>query len=232
MDNQLVYDREIASEFSGLIKEHQQVLNWVGHNKKVLEIACHTGYVTAWLKKQKCDIVGADIYGPALEKAKPYLSRSILGDIEEKEVWQQIETEKYDVVLYMHILEHLVNPEAILKKTKDILNPGGMVIICLPNVSNWCERWDMFMGKFTYTDLGVMDRTHLHFYNYYTAKDFIERSNLKIDAYSGDSWKVRFSLLPQKGRYYFVNKLYNRIVHKYSSPNLTDKVLMYKLTAG
>ncbi len=148
MDNQLAYDRIISNNINDIGKEHKIVLDWVGHNKKVLEVACHTGYVSAWLQRQGCEVTGAEIYGPALEKAKPYLHRSVLGNIEDTEVWSDIAKEKYDVVLYMHILEHLVNPDEILKKTQDILTPGGNVIICLPNISNWENRWEIFKGDF------------------------------------------------------------------------------------
>jgi 2-polyprenyl-3-methyl-5-hydroxy-6-metoxy-1,4-benzoquinol methylase len=202
----------------------------VGFDKKVLEIACHTGYISAWLQKRGCQVTGAEIYAPALEKAKPYLHRYILGNIEEEKIWQEVEQEKYDVVLFMHILEHLVNPEVILQKTKTCLKDGGEVIICLPNVSNWEDRLNMFKGNFEYTDIGVMDKTHLKFYNYFTAMEFISKAGFSIKEYCGDSWKIRFKIFPEVKFFSFINDYFNRFIHKIAGPNLTDKVTMFRIT--
>lgn len=237
MDNQLLYDREIPIRYEDLNNEHKKVLAWVGENKKVLEVACHTGYFSAWLKKQGCEVTGVEIYEPAIEKAKPYLSKWILGNIEHSEVWQVVAEEKYDVVLYMHILEHLMNPEEILRKTRELLNRGGKVIICLPNISNWVNRWEMFKGNFTYTETGVMDRTHLRFYNYYASIAMIQRCGFKLEEYSGDSWKVAFNLFRnnQIRKFWGVNRLnwyFNKMIYKYFRPNFTDKVLMLKLVVA
>jgi len=35
----------------------------------------------------------------------------------------------------------------------------------VPNIVNWHSRLTIFFGKFEYSDSGVFDRTHLHFYN-------------------------------------------------------------------
>lgn len=228
MHNELLYDRKIPA-IGEENPEHKAVLRWVGDNKKVLETACHTGYFSALLKRQGCDVIGAEIYEPALEKAKPYLSRAISGNIEDEKVWSEISSEKYDVVLYMHILEHLVNPEEILEKTKDILNPNGFVIICLPNVSNWQDRWNMFRGKFNYTETGVMDRTHLKFYNYNSSIELIKKCSFEPIEYCGDSWKVTFRISSKLNRFGNINKRYNRFIHRHFKPNITDKVLMWKI---
>jgi 2-polyprenyl-3-methyl-5-hydroxy-6-metoxy-1,4-benzoquinol methylase len=235
MDNQLLYDREVPLKYDDLNDEHKVVLDWVGKNKKVLEFACHTGYFSAWLKKQGCEVTGAEIYAPALERAERYLTRSILGNIETDEVWQLVAEEKYDKVLYMHILEHLVDPEEILLKTKDLLKPGGQVIICLPNISNWVSRWEIFKGNFTYTDTGVMDKTHLRFFNYYTTSAMLERCGYKIEEYCGNSSKVAYNLFRGKrlARNRVINRLnwlFDKVIHKYARPNFTDKVLMFKVS--
>ncbi|GAA4452918.1 methyltransferase domain-containing protein [Rurimicrobium arvi] len=231
MDNQLAYDRPIVEDFNRLSSEHKKVIEWVGHGKQVFEAACHTGYISAWLQKNGCIVTGAELFEPALEKARPFLKSAILGDLESEEVWAQISRDQYDVVLYMHILEHLVNPEKVLERTRDILKPGGSVIICLPNVSNWSDRWKMFRGHFEYTDVGVMDKTHLKFYNYFTAPKMIESCGFTVKEYCGDSWKVRFNILPETNRFFSrINDHFNRVMHYFLSPNMTDRVGMYLIT--
>jgi 2-polyprenyl-3-methyl-5-hydroxy-6-metoxy-1,4-benzoquinol methylase len=227
MDNKLVYD-EIASHTKQLLPEHKKVIDWVGKDKKVLEVACHSGYVSARLQQNNCKVTGVEIYEPALKKAKPYLYKSVLGDIEKEETWNKLSDEKFDVILFMHILEHLIDPETILVKSKLLLNENGSVIICLPNINNWVNRWDIFKGNFNYTSDGVMDKTHFKFYNFFTAKKMIEAAGYNLLEYSGVSWKVRFQIVPNRwiGRKF--NDFYTSLLHKILSPNLTDKIIMFK----
>lgn len=239
MDNQLLYDRPILKDFEQLSDEHKKILSWVGRKKKVLETACHSGYFSYWLRNFDCDVTGLEIYEPALNKAKPFLSRSILGDIEQDSTWRLLASERFDIVLFMHLLEHLVTPERILEKTKEILKPGGSVIICLPNISNWVTRWEIFTGRFNYTETGVMDRTHLRFYNFFTAQEMIEKCGYKVEEYYGGAWKVKFRIFPNiMGLWRLnnlriisvINKVYSRIICSLFGPNLTDKVLVYKVS--
>lgn len=228
MDNSLVYDREIAYSFNQLHPEHKQVLEWVGSGKKVLEVGCHTGYFSCWLTKNNCQVTGTDIFEPALERAKPYLYKSVAGNIEDENVWPEIAEEKYDVILFMHILEHLVNPNNVLAKAKGLLNAGGIVIICLPNINNWEDRWKIFKGQFAYTDTGVMDKTHLRFFNYYTSQEMIVKSGYQVTGYSGKSWKAAFEIVPNKRLIWRLNLYLTKIFHRYGTPNLVNKVLMFK----
>jgi 2-polyprenyl-3-methyl-5-hydroxy-6-metoxy-1,4-benzoquinol methylase len=227
MDNKLVYD-EIASHTKQLLPEHKKVIDWVGKDKKVLEVACHSGYVSAHLQQNNCKVTGVEIYEPALKKAQPYLFKSVLGDIEKEETWNKISDEKFDAILFMHILEHLIDPETILVKAKLLLNEKGIVIICLPNINNWVNRWDIFKGNFNYTSDGVMDKTHFKFYNFFTAKKMIEAAGYNVLEYSGVSWKVRFQIVPDRWIARKINDFYTSVLHRILSPNLTDKIIMFK----
>ena len=79
----------------------------------------------------------------------------------------------FDVLIFSHVLEHLINPTEVLYKLLPYLKPNGKIIIALPNIANWRERVKLISGKFEYTDGGVMDKTHLHFYTYYTAPKYL-----------------------------------------------------------
>lgn len=228
MDNKLTYDREVVYEETKLRSEHKQILEWVGKDKKVLEVGCHTGYFSAVLKQKGNKVTGMEIYEPALEKAAPHLEKAVLGNVEDDQVWKEVCTEKFDVILFMHVLEHLVAPEAVLVKFKQLLNESGIIIICLPNINNWSNRLDILKGNFDYTEQGVMDKTHLKFFNYFSARKLVESAGLSVLAYSGVSWRVRFKIIPDRWIARKVNDIYNDFLVKILSPNFTDKVVMYK----
>lgn len=75
----------------------------------------------------------------------------------------------FDLLLFSHVLEHLVDPVMVLQRCLNHLRPGGHVLIAVPNVLEWRTRIQFLRGRFIYTDHGIMDRTHVRFFTYDTA---------------------------------------------------------------
>lgn len=46
----------------------------------------------------------------------------------------------YDCVTMYHSLEHMKNPSVVLKKIRDALNNGGMLLLQVPNIASWQFR--------------------------------------------------------------------------------------------
>ena len=75
----------------------------------------------------------------------------------------------YEAVVCGDILEHLVNPEEQLHRLVSAQQEDCLFIISVPNVANVWIRLKLLLGHFDYSDRGILDRTHLHFF---TLKDF------------------------------------------------------------
>ncbi|WP_066063473.1 bifunctional 2-polyprenyl-6-hydroxyphenol methylase/3-demethylubiquinol 3-O-methyltransferase UbiG [Frankia sp. EI5c] len=86
----------------------------------------------------------------------------------------------FDLVVLSHILEHLVEPAALLAEACRVLSPGGRILVALPNVAHYRERAAHLLGRFDYTETGVMDVTHLRFFTVRTARRLLEDSGLEI----------------------------------------------------
>jgi 2-polyprenyl-3-methyl-5-hydroxy-6-metoxy-1,4-benzoquinol methylase len=61
-------------------------------------------------------------------------------------------------------LEHLRDPDVVLRRALAALRPDGQVIISVPNVANNFVRLAVLFDQFGYADRGIMDRTHLRFF--------------------------------------------------------------------
>jgi 2-polyprenyl-3-methyl-5-hydroxy-6-metoxy-1,4-benzoquinol methylase len=229
-EENLQYKHDIDSS-KNLPKEWKIILNWVSNNKMVLEIGCHTGDLSRLLKESGCSVTGIEINSKALEKAKPFLTEAVSGDIESAQTWNSIEGKKFDVILFEHVLEHLTNPWQILNNSKNYLAKDGMVIIALPNISNAHSRFDMFFGKFAYEDIGVMDKTHLRFFNQKTARELIAQAGMKVDDYESymcvNPVREFIDHLPVLTHLRF---MFRKNISRSSlfSPNLTDVVMLLK----
>jgi SAM-dependent methyltransferase len=94
--------------------------------------------------------------------------------------------QKYDCIIFSHVLEHTMQPLMVLKHYLQWLRPGGKVIIALPNVLFFKNRWQLLRGNFKYDPQGgFMDSTHLRFFDFDTAKALAENAGLTIENANG-----------------------------------------------
>ncbi|TMB98843.1 MAG: methyltransferase domain-containing protein [Chloroflexi bacterium] len=144
---------------------HAQLLLLTGENKKVLEVGPATGYLTELLKGRGCRVAGLEIDPAAAEIARQFCERMIVGDIEALDLVATFGEDKFDVVMFGDVLEHLIDPKTVLMKMRGLLAPGGRIVASVPNVAHGSVRLALLRGDFHYTELGLLDRTHLRFFN-------------------------------------------------------------------
>lgn len=71
---------------------------------------------------------------------------------------------RYDRIIFADVLEHLVNPTEVLQLYSRHLVENGTVVISVPNIAHVTVRLQLLLTRFNMTNLGILDRTHLHFY--------------------------------------------------------------------
>lgn len=134
-------------------------------NIKVLEIGCDMG-ATLYDIKQK--MPGAELYGCELNKAAArvagYFSNTVVGNIEEGRL--PFQEGFFDYIIFGDVLEHLRDPKAALIYVKKLLGSGGKVVASIPNLMNISVIMELLKGNFTYTETGLLDKTHIHFFTY------------------------------------------------------------------
>ena len=90
--------------------------------------------------------------------------------------------ESFDVVLFADVLEHTPNPGETLRKFLPYLNDQGTVVVSVPNVRHHSVVLPLLLkGEWTYTDEGILDRTHLHFFTRTSLRQMICGAALTID---------------------------------------------------
>lgn len=71
---------------------------------------------------------------------------------------------KFDIILLLDVLEHTSEPAELLKAALSLLNPGGLLLISVPNIAHWSVRGMLLFGIFDYQERGILDKTHLRFF--------------------------------------------------------------------
>jgi SAM-dependent methyltransferase len=85
----------------------------------------------------------------------------------------------YDALLFLDVLEHLVNPWHALTTATRVLRPGGVVHVVVPNVAHVSVVRRLLSGRFEYADIGTMDRTHLRWFTRSSLKTCLEQAGLE-----------------------------------------------------
>lgn len=97
---------------------------------------------------------------------------------------------KFQMILALDILEHLLDPWAMAKRLANSLDEGGYMVVSIPNIRNFHASVPLlFQNKWNYQDDGILDRTHLRFFVRSTAIDLIEQTGLKITKIAATSSK-------------------------------------------
>jgi ubiquinone/menaquinone biosynthesis C-methylase UbiE len=101
-------------------------------DKKVLDIACGTGYGLAFLKSTAKSVTGVDVDAVAAKQALSECdakARVLLGDGTNLPFID----ESFDVVTSFETLEHLFERKLFLSELKRVLKPNGLLILSTPN---------------------------------------------------------------------------------------------------
>jgi 2-polyprenyl-3-methyl-5-hydroxy-6-metoxy-1,4-benzoquinol methylase len=94
---------------------------------------------------------------------------------------------RFDVVMFADVLEHMVEPENALRATVKALAQGGIVVASIPNVRHWrAVVWPLMRhGAWTYTETGILDRTHLRFFTRRSMCDFFTNNGWSVESVTG-----------------------------------------------
>jgi 2-polyprenyl-3-methyl-5-hydroxy-6-metoxy-1,4-benzoquinol methylase len=159
---------------------HYYARRLVGCNHDVLDIGCGEGFFAAELKQDGNRVVGVDAIPSAQQHEA--LEQFITADLNAgaAAILKGLGTKRFDRVLLLDVLEHLVEPERLLAQVSGALKTNGRVVVSLPNVANISVRLALLFGNFTYTERGILDRTHLHFYTRKTARALLESAGWEI----------------------------------------------------
>ncbi len=130
----------------------------------VLDLGCAAGVLGKLLMEsgRLGAIDGVELFPSAAMEAAKHYRKVHLGDIE---AMQFDYLSEFDYVVCGDILEHLKDPYTVLTKIHSWLKPGGMILVCLPNVRSYRVLTKLvFFGEWEYVSAGILDRTHLRFF--------------------------------------------------------------------
>lgn len=157
----------------------------------LLDLPCGDGTLTALFTDRFKRVVGVDASSTHLEKAKSRLPKvdfhhSLIEDLKLDE--------KFDTVTMLNVLEHVIDPIAVLKKAASFLNKNGVMLVHVPNAQAVNRKIAVLMGTLTSCeelspyDINVVG--HRRSYDLNTLADDIKASGLKLLSTGGVFYKM------------------------------------------
>lgn len=144
---------------------HSLVADLVGRGKSVLDVGCWTGDLGRALIGRGCQVSGLEVDEEAAELARADLDQVVVADLNSSPTSEHFPPASFDVVIFADVLEHLQDPVAVLADAAALLKPDGRVVISVPNITHGSVRLALLQGRWSYTDTGLLDATHIRFFN-------------------------------------------------------------------
>lgn len=114
----------------------------------LLDFGCGTGHWLVALKEKAKPgqrFIGIDASEGAIAKLSAQGIEAYVGD--DTVLDTELEADSVDVILLTHVIEHVPDPKATLKRLARVLKPGGVIHGVTPNVDAWdVERYGKYWG--------------------------------------------------------------------------------------
>jgi len=157
---------------------HGQLLRWLGSGPmaRVLDVGCSDGTLGALVRQQGHRVDGVDLvkHEHVAERLDSFLEVDLNAGLPDAVPGN------YDRIIAADVLEHVIDPEALLAQLRDRLAPGGEVLVSIPNFGHWYPRGRTALGLFDYDSRGPLDQGHVRFFTRRSFEKLVAKSDMTI----------------------------------------------------
>lgn len=164
-----------------------QVSRLIPENSKVLDIGCNNGKIKDFLKNPV--YYGVDIDKELISELVKEGIKAKQADLNKNEL--SFKNEKFDFVLLLDVLEHVVNPQKLLIDSKKRLKKDGKIIVSLPNDYHILNKIRFLLNRHI-TENPFAPYGHLHYFPIKSGEKFLKNNGFEI--------LIKIYLLPIKPR--------------------------------
>lgn len=145
--------------------------------ESVLDVGCGRARLGNEIEKLGYRVTGIDSSATACNAARRRISEVVQLDLLDFErIAMAVGERRFDLLVASDVLEHFADPLEVLRCYRRFLAPGGQLVMSVPNVAVWNNRLRLLFGRFDYAESGVMDRRHLRFFTFRTARELLAQA--------------------------------------------------------
>jgi SAM-dependent methyltransferase len=124
---------------------------------RMLEIGCGQGLFLAHARAAGWSVQGVEVLEPVALRARERGLEVFLGTLEDA----RLAPESCDAVVLREVIEHIVEPVALMRAVLRVLRPGGVAALGTGNAESWAAR--VRGGRWSYYRFG--GHMHIRFYS-------------------------------------------------------------------
>jgi 2-polyprenyl-3-methyl-5-hydroxy-6-metoxy-1,4-benzoquinol methylase len=177
----------------------------------LLEVGAGEGFMLNKAKLHGWEIKGVDFSNFAIKKFNSDLEKYMdFGDAYNILSNYNKLGKKFDVIVLLNILEHVIDPRKLLTQVKELLNIGGVILITVPNDFSELQLKALEL-EYLKEKFWVSPPEHLHYFNTKNISLFMQELNFNvIDMFS--SFPIDFFLF-HPGSNYIKNEDNGKAAH-------------------
>jgi len=158
----------------------------------VLEVDCGPGVLASRLRDRGADVTATDLSAVAVARTQAKGIPCTRVDIDSEPL--PFPDAGYGVVVSNSMIEHRFFHEKVLDECVRVLQPGGRLIVCLPNIAHIICRWWILTGRFPYVVDSPTDVMHLRFFTVREVKALFHARGIKVLSVEGSAslWARQF----------------------------------------
>lgn len=165
-----------------------RTLQTISPDARVLDIGAGSGIIGAQLKERGITNLVAVDTCPATREHLKSIYAEVYEDV------GKLKGRQYDIILLLDVLEHMADPFTFLKDLAPLVAPNGKILISVPNIAHWGVRIPLLFGFFNYTKRGLLDETHLQFFNRRRFITLVKQPGFRVNQFSSSIPPFEFVL--------------------------------------
>ena len=132
-------------------------------NGEFLDIGAGEGFLMNEARQHRYKVTGIDFSAYGVEKFFPHLQSQLMsGDLYEVLDRLQVSGRRFAVCSAINVLEHVIAPDLFMLKIRNILEPGGLCAITVPN--DFSKLHELLLdNKMIDREFWVAPPQHLHY---------------------------------------------------------------------
>jgi SAM-dependent methyltransferase len=143
----------------------------------LVDLGCGTGSNLDSLKEEGFRCIGVSL---SLQEASVCFGKGHASVVTDLSKGLPFRDRSLSVVIASHVLEHLAEPWKLLRVLHRSMHPDGWLFVALPNAVFLEQRLRVLRGRWRYTEAGLLDYTHLRFYDLHSARQLLEDNGFQI----------------------------------------------------
>jgi 2-polyprenyl-3-methyl-5-hydroxy-6-metoxy-1,4-benzoquinol methylase len=151
-----------------------------------LDIGCGEGWALDYFQRQGWDVLGLDFSSYSLEQFHPALrDRLRTGDLYEEVEKLVAAGAQFDVLWLDNVLEHVLEPAGLLRLCRQLVRPGGGLVVDVPNDFSALQQHLLDNGQID-RPFWVVLPDHLSYFNQPGLRNLAEATGWHVAKVIGD----------------------------------------------